>query len=93
MHEALVETEGRRKAASVCLQAYLTYKAEIKSRFYSAATPSAFVPLVFSLDGAEQAQVTTCFKRWAALLPSMRYVMSIMSVALVRTRAETFCLD
>ncbi|KAE8242020.1 hypothetical protein A4X06_0g7304, partial [Tilletia controversa] len=73
-HLALAAREGMRVAATKRLQAYLDAKARSKSRFYTDAVPTAFVPLVFSLEGAEHPQATTTLKQWRSLMPSFSYL-------------------
>ncbi|KAE8236882.1 hypothetical protein A4X13_0g8997 [Tilletia indica] len=91
-HLLLAGQEGMRAAATKRLQAYLDVKAQHKSSFYNEAVPTAFVPLVFSLDGAEHPRATAALKQWRSLMPSFSYLVSCVSVVLARTRAETFRL-
>ncbi|KAE8239030.1 hypothetical protein A4X06_0g8537 [Tilletia controversa] len=87
-----VEELGMRAVAKKRLHAYLDAKAQHKSQYYTGAVPTAFVPLVFSLEGAMQTQAKATLKQWRSLIPSFSYVVSCLSVVLARTRAETFRL-
>ncbi|CAD6927258.1 unnamed protein product, partial [Tilletia controversa] len=69
-HLLLVNRLGMRAAATKRLHAYLDAKAKHKSQYYNGAVPTAFVPLVFSLEGATHAQAQATLKQWRSLIPS-----------------------
>ncbi|KAE8224162.1 hypothetical protein CF319_g2903 [Tilletia indica] len=91
-HMLLASQQGMRVAATKRLNAYLDSKAQHKSQYYDGAVPTAFVPLVFSLEGAAQTQAKATLKQWRSVVPSYSYLISCLSVVLARTRAETFRL-